>query len=251
MGLLEDYEKQYSILTAEVTSSIGRLNIATSPGRCPISSFVAICSPISYFLWNFLDVRRNLIVEINRGIDESQEILEQIGLEISQNYDAPESMKKSQNTRLRSYKAELTRLEDEYNKTKSKTTVLNSLDDSSLEDFDITEDQKRSLLDNSERIERTGHNLDHAYRVAVETEEIGTHVLLNLSNQRDSIQRTRNRLRETNADLNRSSRVMNSMIMRSLRDRFALYLVGVVFFAGVTLTLYFTLKHWTQQLCSS
>lgn len=240
MGLLEDYEKQYSILTAEVTSNIGRLNIALSPGMRPAGAFQQYV--LIYFLY-FLDVRRNLIIEINRGIDESQEILEQIGLEISQNYDAPENVKTSQNTRLRSYKAELSRLEDEYNKTKSKTTVLNSLDDSSLEDFDITEDQKRSLLDNSERIERTGHNIEHAYRVAVETEEIGAHVLLNLSSQRESIQRTRNRLRETNADLGRSARVMNSMIMRSLRDKFALYLVGVVFFAGVTLTLYFTLKH--------
>lgn len=192
---------------------------------------------------SFLDVRRNLIIEINRGIDESQEILEQIGLEISQNYDAPEHIKTSQNTRLRSYKAELSRLEDEYNKSKSKSTMLNNLDDSSLDDFDITEDQKRSLLDNSERIERTGHHLDHAYRVAVETEEIGAHVLLNLSNQRETIQRSRNRLRETNAELGRSARVMNSMIMRSLRDKFALYIVGVVFLAAVTLTLYFTLKH--------
>lgn len=164
-------------------------------------------------------------------------------MEISQNYDAPEHIKTSQNTRLRSYKAELSRLEDEYNKSKSKSTMLNNLDDSSLDDFDITEDQKRSLLDNSERIERTGHHLDHAYRVAVETEEIGAHVLLNLSNQRETIQRSRNRLRETNAELGRSARVMNSMIMRSLRDKFALYIVGVVFLAAVTLTLYFTLKH--------
>lgn len=206
------------------------------------SGFPAICSNF-VSLKSFLDIRRNLIVEINRGIDESQEILEQIGLEISQNYDAPEHVKSSQNTRLRSYKAELSRLEDEYNKTKSKTTVLNSLDDSSLEDFDITEDQKRSLLDNSDRIERTGHTLDHAYRVVIETEEIGAHVLANLSSQRESIQRSRNRLRETNADLGRSARVMNSMIMRSLRDKFAIYIIGVLFFAGVTLTLYFTLKH--------
>lgn len=33
MGLLEDYEKQYSILTAEVTSNVGRLNVATEAGK--------------------------------------------------------------------------------------------------------------------------------------------------------------------------------------------------------------------------
>lgn len=43
MGLLEDYEKQYSILTAEVTSNVGRLNVASSPGK-PASGFPPICS---------------------------------------------------------------------------------------------------------------------------------------------------------------------------------------------------------------
>lgn len=29
MGLLEDYEQQYSVLTAEITSNIGRLGIVS------------------------------------------------------------------------------------------------------------------------------------------------------------------------------------------------------------------------------
>lgn len=117
-------------------------------------------------------------------------------------------------------------------------------DSSSIDDFDIgmQEDQKRRLLDNSERLERTGNHIQEGYRIAVETEEIGTHVLQNLSQQRETIQRSRNRLRETNADLGRSSRLMNLMIMRSIRDKFVLYIIGVVFVIGVTLTIYFTIK---------
>ena len=84
--------------------------------------------------------------------------------------------------------------------------------------------------------------MTEAYRVAIEAEQTGTSILNNLSNQREGIQRSRNRLRETNADLGRSARVMNSMIMRGLRDKFVLYIVGLVFVLGVTLTLYFSLK---------
>ena len=115
-------------------------------------NFCTIC-----FKKYFLDVRRNLIVEINRGLDESQELLEQIGLEINQNTDTQQ--KASQQTRLKSYQAELKRLEEEYNKGKNKSnSLLNSLDDSSLDDFDISENQKQRLLDNSERLERTGND---------------------------------------------------------------------------------------------
>lgn len=117
-------------------------------------------------------------------------------------------------------------------------------DSSSIDDFDIGigEDQKRRLLDNSEKLERTGNHLQEGYRIAIETEEIGTHVLNNLSSQREQIQRTRNRLRETQADLGRSSRVMNSMIMRNIRDKFVLYIIGVVFVLAVSLTIYFSIK---------
>lgn len=145
--------------------------------------------------------------------------------------------------RLKSYYAELKRLEEEYNKSKIKPDSLaNSLDDSSLDEFDIGEDQKRRLLDNSERLERTGNDLEGAYRTVIETEEIGSQILMNLSTQRESIQRSRNRLRETNADLGRSNRIMNVMIMRSIRDKFALYLIGVVFILAAALAIYFSVK---------
>lgn len=234
MGLVEDFERQYSILTAEITTHIGRLSTAAI-GKQRLRSLT-----LSKVI-HFLDDRRNLIVEINRGIDEAQEVLEQIQIETNQNPDT--SQRNSQQMRLKSYYAELKRLEGEYNKSKIKpNTLANSLDDSSLDDFDVGEDQKRRLLDNSERLERSGHELEGAYRTVIETEEIGTQILMNLSSQRESIQRSRNRLRETNADLGRSNRLMNVMILRSIRDKFVLYLIGVVFVLAAALAIYFSLK---------
>lgn len=236
MGLLEEFEKQYSVLTAEITTYIGRLSTSVNSGQ-----YLQL-PPNWLIIKSFLvDDRRNLIIEINRGLDESQELLEQIQIETNQNPDT--AQRNSQQMRLKSYFAELKRLEEEYNKCKSKPSHLAiNLDDSSLDDFEMGDDQKRSLLDNSERLERTGNELEGAYRTVVETEEIGTQILSNLSSQRESIQRSRNRLRETNADLGRSGRTMNMMIMRSIRDKFVLYLVGVAFVAAFSLAIYFTIK---------
>lgn len=55
-------------------------------------------------------------------------------------------------------------------------------------------EQRRKLLDNTERLERTGKTLSEGYRIAVETEQIGASVLQDLSLQRETIQRSRGRV---------------------------------------------------------
>lgn len=63
-----------------------------------------------------------------------------------------------------------------------------------LSDIRISSSQKQRLLDNSERVERTGHQLEEGYRMVIETQEIGTQVLENLNNQREILQRARSRV---------------------------------------------------------
>lgn len=119
--------------------------------------------------------------------------LEQMGLEIR---DAETSTKASLTSRLNCYHAELKRLKQEFQNAKSETHV--NLYDSS--DFDelttsgMSGEQQRRLLDNSERIERTGNRLTEGYRTILETEAMGTSVLQDLSIQREAIRKTRSRV---------------------------------------------------------
>lgn len=108
--------------------------------------------------------------------------------------DSDSSLKSSLLNRLNCYQAELKRLKQEFVNAKSEVQL--SLYDSS--DFDdmagASEQQKQRLLDNSERIERTGRTLEQGYRTILETEQIGAEVLRDLSNQREGIQRSRSRV---------------------------------------------------------
>ena len=97
--------------------------------------------------------------------------------------------------------------------------------------------QRAKLLDNSERLERSGKRLDDGYRTCIESEQIGTQILEDLHSQRQTIQRSRDRvslacftsfllsvqviftvfcfqLRETNENLGKSSRVLSGMTRR-------------------------------------
>lgn len=62
------------------------------------------------------------------------------------------------------------------------------------ESISLNEEQKQRLLDNTERLERTGRQLDTGYQILLETEEIGSQVLQDLASQRETIQKSRSRV---------------------------------------------------------
>lgn len=96
-------------------------------------------------------------------------------------------------TKVDCYRAELKRLTLEYIKARSiKQLSYDSAEE--LNDVRISNEQKQRLLDNSERLERTGRQLEEGYRVVIETQEIGNQVMQNLSSQRETIKRTRSRV---------------------------------------------------------
>ncbi|XP_063708627.1 vesicle transport through interaction with t-SNAREs homolog 1A-like [Culicoides brevitarsis] len=214
MGLIDDYEQQYSQLTAEATALIGRLSVASGGDK------------------------RQLIQNIDTLLQEAGETLEQIGLEIR---DSDPGARPGLTYKLNCYNAELKRLQNEFTMAKSnKNTVNAGFDDDEYDDVNVTEDQKRRLLDNSERLERSGNQLTNAYRIAVETEEIGNSVLRDLENQRETLTRARGRLRDTDAELGRSGRLLNTMIMRHMRDKFVLIGIGAVFLLVICVSVYFS-----------
>jgi vesicle transport through interaction with t-SNAREs protein 1 len=212
VSLFENYEQQYSVLTADITAQIGLLGASATKDR------------------------RQLISNIERHVEEAQELLEQMDLEVRE----VESAKRQRcRTKLDCYRAELKRLTLEYIKARSiKQGALSYDSAEELNDVRISSDQKQRLLDNSEKVERTGRQLEEGYRVVIETQEIGTQVLQNLNDQRETIKRTRSRLRETDEELGRSSRLMSSMIMRSIQQKIVLFIVGACFIIALSVGLY-------------
>ena len=117
-----------------------------------------------------------------------------MGLEIR---EQPAVARSKYQTRIQSYTAELRRLESDFEGArnsyrKARHELLGEGDDAGYGE-DIT-DQKQRLLDNGERLERGTKRLEVGYRVAIETEEIGNQILTDLNQQRETIQRTRNRV---------------------------------------------------------
>ena len=101
---------------------------------------------------------------------------------------------------------------------------------------DGAREQRQQLLENSSRIERGTKRLEAGYSVAAETEELGAEILRDLHEQGETIERSRERLRQMNADIGKSSRVLSAMLLRVIQNRIALLIIGLVLLIVVIVT---------------
>ncbi|XP_038165793.1 vesicle transport through interaction with t-SNAREs homolog 1A isoform X1 [Arvicola amphibius] len=184
----EGYEQDFAVLTAEITSKISRV-----PRLPP-------------------DEKKQMVASVEKELEEARELLEQMDLEVR---EIPPQSRGMYSNRMRSYKQEMGKLETDFKR--SRIAYSDEVRNELLgDDGNSSENQRAHLLDNTERLERSSRRLEAGYQIAVETEQIGQEMLENLSHDREKIQRARERLRETDANLGKSSRILTGML-RSLR----------------------------------
>ncbi|XP_074648178.1 vesicle transport through interaction with t-SNAREs homolog 1A-like isoform X2 [Tubulanus polymorphus] len=188
-SLMESYEQQFANLTAEITSKTVRIPNLTGAEKQTLSS------------------------NVEKLLDETRELLEQMDLEV---LDLQPKDRNKYQTRLKSYRTELSKLEKALKQSRiAFSDEIQSRDELFGDDsYSTSADQKTRLLENSERMERGSKRLEEGYRIALETEQLGATILEDLSTQRESIQRSRDRLRETDSTLGRSSRILTGMMKR-------------------------------------
>ncbi|XP_076419440.1 vesicle transport through interaction with t-SNAREs homolog 1A isoform X7 [Peromyscus maniculatus bairdii] len=187
----EGYEQDFAVLSAEITSKISRV-----PRLPP-------------------DEKKQMVANVEKQLEEARELLEQMDLEVR---EIPPQSRGMYSNRMRSYKQEMGKLETDFKR--SRIAYSDEVRNELLgDDGNSSENQRAHLLDNTERLERSSRRLEAGYQIAVETgknseKQIGQEMLENLSHDREKIQRARDRLRETDANLGKSSRILTGMLRR-------------------------------------
>ncbi|KAM4852192.1 vesicle transport through interaction with t-SNAREs homolog 1A isoform 1-T1 [Thomomys bottae] len=158
------------------------------------------------------DEKKHMVANVEKQLEEAKELLEQMDLEVR---EIPPQSRGMYSNRMRSYKQEMGKLEADFKR--SRIAYSDEVRNELLgDDGNSSENQRAHLLDNTERLERSSRRLEAGYQIAVETEQIGQEMLENLSHDREKIQRARERLRETDANLGKSSRILTGMLRRVL-----------------------------------
>ncbi|XP_054625049.1 vesicle transport through interaction with t-SNAREs homolog 1A isoform X1 [Dunckerocampus dactyliophorus] len=217
----EAYEQDFGTITAEVTNKIGRIPKLSG------------------------EEKTQLVLNVDKQLEEVRELLEQMDLEVR---EIPVQSRAMYNSRLKSYKQEVEKLEKDFKRSRIAYSdeVRNELlgDDASSSESQLIKlrEERAHLLDNTERLERSSRRLEAGYQIAVETEQVGQEILANLHTDREKIQRARERLRETDANLGKSSRILTGMLRRIIQNRVLVFVLGAFILLTIILAIYFNLR---------
>eukprot|EP00742_Colponemidia_sp_Colp-10_P003012 GILJ01003214.1.p1 GENE.GILJ01003214.1~~GILJ01003214.1.p1 ORF type:complete len:224 (+),score=27.01 GILJ01003214.1:1310-1981(+) len=83
-------------------------------------------------------------------------------------------------------------------------------------------DPRTRLLDTTDRISQSNKRLEESHRLASQTEEVGVAIMSDLRVQRDTLNRARTNLRETDSNLSRTRKILNSMARRIITNKLIL-----------------------------
>ncbi|KAM8838011.1 vesicle transport through interaction with t-SNAREs homolog 1A isoform 1-T1 [Spinachia spinachia] len=217
----EAYEQDFGTLTAEVTNKIGKIPKLSG------------------------EEKTQLVLNVDKQLEEVRELLEQMDLEAR---EIPIQSRAMYNSRMKSYKQEIEKLEKDFKRSRIAYSdeVRNELlgDEASSSENQLIKlrEERAHLLDNTEKLERSSRRLEAGYQIAVETEQVGQEILSNLNSDREKIQRARERLRETDANLGKSSRILTGMLRRIIQNRVLVFILGAIILLTIILAVYFNVR---------
>ncbi|XP_030019281.1 vesicle transport through interaction with t-SNAREs homolog 1A isoform X1 [Sphaeramia orbicularis] len=217
----EAYEQDFGTITAEITNKVGRIPKLSG------------------------EEKTQLVLNVDKQLEEVRELLEQMDLEVR---EIPVQSRAMYNSRLKSYKQEMEKLEKDFKRSRIAYSdeVRNELlgDDAGSSENQLIKlrEERAHLLDNTEKLERSSRRLEAGYQIAVETEQVGQEILANLHSDREKIQRARERLRETDANLGKSSRILTGMLRRIIQNRILVFVLGAIIVLTIILAIYFNLR---------
>lgn len=210
----QGYEQDYGVLTADITNRIGKIPKLAG------------------------EEKKQMVMNVEKQLEEAKELLEQMDLEVR---EIPAQSRGMYSNRMRSYKQEMSKLEADFKR--SRIAYSDEVRNELLgDDGNSSESQRAHLLDNTERLDRSSRRLEAGYQIAVETEQIGQNILENLNQDREKIQRARERLRETDTNLGKSSRILTGMLRRIIQNRLLVFVLGIIIVITIILAIYFSFR---------
>ncbi|XP_015519438.1 vesicle transport through interaction with t-SNAREs homolog 1B [Neodiprion pinetum] len=87
---------------------------------------------------------------------------------------------------------------------------------------------RQTLLESRATLERSASSVARSQRIAAETEQVGTEVVAELGEQRETLLRAKRRLSQTDQELTKTQKVLRTMTRRVLTNKFILVLIIIL-----------------------
>ncbi|KAB5582169.1 hypothetical protein PHYPO_G00184080 [Pangasianodon hypophthalmus] len=171
-----------------------------------------------------------------RGFDErhgeAQELLKEMEQEL---LSAPSSFRNSMSSKVRLYHRDLGKLQRQVHASDTGFGFSSRTGDSghgiySAQNERSTEQQAQRalLIQGSESLNNATESIARSQRIAAESEQIGTDIIEELGQQREQLDRTRDRLVHTGENLSRSRKILRTMSRRLMTNKLLLGIIIVM-----------------------
>ncbi|XP_022621842.1 vesicle transport through interaction with t-SNAREs homolog 1B [Seriola dumerili] len=174
--------------------------------------------------------RKRLVRTFDERQGEAEEVLQGMEEELRA---APPSYRNAMGTKLRLYRRDLGKLQRDM-KTSAPSFGSSSqavgeshhgIYSSQNQQSTHLQSQRALLLQGTESLNNASQSIERSQRLAAETEHIGTDIIEELGEQREQLDRTRNRLVNTGENLSRSRKILRAMSRRLMTNKL---LLGVI-----------------------
>lgn len=174
--------------------------------------------------------RKRLVRTFDERQGEAEEVLQGMEEELR---TAPSSHRNAMITKLRLYRRDLGKLQRDMKNSAPGFGSSNqplggshhSIYSSQNQQSTHQQSQRALLLQGTESLNNASQSIERSQRIAVETEQIGTDIIEELGEQREQLDRTRDRLVNTGENLGRSRKILRAMARRVVTNKL---LLGVI-----------------------
>lgn len=178
----------------------------------------------------FGEEKKQVIADIERGIDEAKQALFDMEVEARA---APGAFRMDMMARVRAHQDTASKLslllksskQVELSLASSRGAAFDNQPGGYQQNQRIDDALRTTVRQGTTILERTSQSLYRTTQVALESEEIGTGVVEELSQQRETLIRTRERLTDTDAELGRSRRILKAMSRVAMTNKLVLIVI--------------------------
>ncbi|XP_055721576.1 vesicle transport through interaction with t-SNAREs homolog 1B [Salvelinus fontinalis] len=163
------------------------------------------------------DERHGEAVEVLQGMEQ-----ELVGV--------PSSYRNTMSTKLRLYRRDLGKLQREVKSSDLSSSTRPAegaygIYSSQNEHSTQLQSQRVLLLQGHEHLHNASQSIERSQRIAAETDQIGVDIIEELGEQREQLDRTRDRLVNTGENLSRSRKILRAMSRRLMTNKLLLSVI--------------------------
>lgn len=177
---------------------------------------------------NNLDERKYVAKRCLGLLDEARTLINEMEQEARA---APLSYRSEMLGKVRQYREAVAKLQSDLRK-KQDDFMAKSIrfdeNEHGQEPLSIDERHRQTVMRGTAVLERTSQSLARSHQVAVETEEVGESIVSDLGVQRETLERSRSMLHETDAELSRSRRILKRLYRGTLYNKVVLLFIIII-----------------------